>query len=198
VLFAFIPPTDYCSGWATFFVSLIFIGVITALVGAFAGMFGCFVGLPDSITAITFVALGTSLPDTFASMHAAKDDSSADAAIGNVTGSNSVNVFLGLGLPWLIASIHAVSTGRINQATGEVGYWVPKGAGLSFSVFIFCVEALVCITGLLLRHKFVGGELGGSKWGCRLWGALFLSLWFVYITLSIMIAKKMIAVPSWL
>ena len=120
MLFAFIPPTDYCSGWATFFVSLIFIGVITALVGAFAGMFGCFVGLPDSITAITFVALGTSLPDTFASMHAAKDDSSADAAIGNVTGSNSVNVFLGLGLPWLIASIHAVSTGRINQATGEV------------------------------------------------------------------------------
>ena len=91
-----------------------------------------------------------------------------------------------------------MSTGRINQATGEVGYWVPKGAGLSFSVFIFCVEALVCITGLLLRHKFVGGELGGSKWGCRLWGALFLSLWFVYITLSIMIAKKMIAVPSWL
>ena len=172
--------------------------MITALVGAFAEMFGCFVGLPDSITAITFVALGTSLPDTFASMHAAKDDSSADAAIGNVTGSNSVNVFLGLGLPWLIASIHAVSTGRINQATGEVGYWVPKGAGLSFSVFIFCVEALVCITGLLLRHKFVGGELGGSKWGCRLWGALFLSLWFVYITLSIMIAKKMIAVPSWL
>ena len=154
--------------------------------------------LAPGLTAITFVALGTSLPDLFASKQAAIGDKTADNSIGNVTGSNSVNVFLGLGLPWLIASIHAVSTGRINQATGEVGYWVPKGAGLSFSVFIFCVEALVCITGLLLRHKFVGGELGGSKWGCRLWGALFLSLWFVYITLSIMIAKKMIAVPSWL
>jgi len=30
----------------------------------------------------------------------------ADNAIGNVMGSNSVNVFLGLGLPWLMAAIY--------------------------------------------------------------------------------------------
>lgn len=30
----------------------------------------------------------------------------ADNCIGNVTGSNSVNVFLGLGMPWLIAAIY--------------------------------------------------------------------------------------------
>ena len=59
----------------------------------------------DSVTAITFVALGTSLPDLFASKQAATMDDTADNSIGNVTGSNSVNVFLGLGLPWLIASI---------------------------------------------------------------------------------------------
>ena len=57
------------------------------------------------ITAITFVALGTSLPDTFASKTAAIQEKYADNAVGNVTGSNSVNVFLGLGLPWLIAAI---------------------------------------------------------------------------------------------
>jgi solute carrier family 8 (sodium/calcium exchanger) len=61
--------------------------------------------MKDEVTAITFVALGTSLPDTFASKAAAIGDKTADASIGNVTGSNSVNVFLGLGLPWLIASI---------------------------------------------------------------------------------------------
>ena len=33
-------------------------------------------------------------------------DDTADNSIGNVTGSNSVNVFLGLGLPWLIAAIY--------------------------------------------------------------------------------------------
>lgn len=40
------------------------------------------------------VALGTSLPDTFASKAAAEQDPYADASIGNVTGSNSVNVCL--------------------------------------------------------------------------------------------------------
>ena len=64
-----------------------------------------------AITAITFVALGTSLPDTFASMAAAKADAFADAAVGNVTGSNSVNVFLGLGLPWVIASHYYAAVG---------------------------------------------------------------------------------------
>ena len=58
------------------------------------------------VIAITFVALGTSLPDTFASKAAAVGEKNADNAIGNITGSNSVNVFLGLGLPWLIASIY--------------------------------------------------------------------------------------------
>ena len=58
------------------------------------------------ITAITFVALGTSLPDTFASKIAATSEKTADNSIGNVTGSNSVNVFMGLGLPWFIASIY--------------------------------------------------------------------------------------------
>lgn len=55
------------------------------------------------------MALGTSLPDLFASRAAAMNEKYADNAIGNVTGSNSVNVFLGLGLPWLIASIYHTS-----------------------------------------------------------------------------------------
>lgn len=71
-------------------------------VGDIAKIFGCTLGVSDLLTAITFVALGTSLPDTFASMAAADQDENADAAIGNVTGSNSVNVFLGLGIPWVV------------------------------------------------------------------------------------------------
>lgn len=66
--------------------------------------------------AISFVALGTSLPDTFASRTAALKEKYADMAVGNITGSNSVNVFLGLGLPWLIASIyHAVKGGQVGD-----------------------------------------------------------------------------------
>jgi solute carrier family 8 (sodium/calcium exchanger) len=38
--------------------------------------------------------------------HTRRNDPNADAAIGNITGSNSVNVFLGLGTPWLIGSCY--------------------------------------------------------------------------------------------
>lgn len=105
-MFAFIPPTQYFGGWPTFVISLAIIGFLTAIIGDLASIFGCVIGLPDAITAITFVALGTSMPDTFASKSAAMLEKTADNSVGNVNGSNSVNVFLGLGLPWLIAAIY--------------------------------------------------------------------------------------------
>jgi len=46
------------------------------------------------------------MPDTFASKAAAINEKTADSSVGNVNGSNSVNVFLGLGLPWVIATIY--------------------------------------------------------------------------------------------
>jgi solute carrier family 8 (sodium/calcium exchanger) len=95
-----------CGGWACFVAALFMIGIVTAIVGEIAGLMGCVIGMKPGVTAITFVAIGTSLPDTFASKKAAQDDRYADSAVGNITGSNSVNVFLGLGLPWVIASIY--------------------------------------------------------------------------------------------
>lgn len=109
VLFAMVPPKSMCGGKPAFVVSLMFIGLVTAMVGEVAKVLGCVLGINEAVTAITLVALGTSLPDTFASMTAAKTSEYADSAIGNITGSNSVNVFLGLGLPWSIASTYWAS-----------------------------------------------------------------------------------------
>lgn len=106
IIFSIVPPTDYAGGWICFFCALVMIACVTIIVGDMAALLGCCMGIPDSVTAITLVALGTSLPDLFASKQAAVQDETADASIGNVTGSNSVNVFLGLGLPWMIASIY--------------------------------------------------------------------------------------------
>merc|ERR1711939_1106833 len=154
VLHAFIPPTDMAGGWYTFCISLCFIGGITALVGDAAKILGCCMGLEDGITAITFVALGTSLPDTFASMEATVSDDTADAAITNVTGSNSVNVFLGLGLPWVMASIYHAAEGTPG------GFHYPAG-DLNFSVLVFFAFAVLCIGLLVFRRYVYGGELGG-------------------------------------
>jgi solute carrier family 8 (sodium/calcium exchanger) len=148
VFFALVPPPNKGGGWVAFGVALTFIGIVTAVVGETANLFGCALGLKQSVTAITFVAMGTSLPDTFASMQAAKEAPNADAAVGNVTGSNSVNVFLGLGLPWVIGA--AYSKGKGNSENGM--YAVPAGP-LGFSVIVFIACCVTCILVLVIRRK---------------------------------------------
>jgi len=105
-IFACVPPTKIGNGIPAFVIAITFIGIVTAIVGEVATILGCVINLREAVTGITLVALGTSLPDTFASMTAAQTSEYADSAVGNVTGSNSVNVFLGLGLPWVIAAMY--------------------------------------------------------------------------------------------
>lgn len=45
-----------------FVVSIVCIGLVTAVIGDVASHFGATLGIEDSITAIMFVALGTSIP----------------------------------------------------------------------------------------------------------------------------------------
>ena len=178
LVFSLIPPPSIWGGWLAFFVALIMIGLLTAVIGDLAGIFGCLVGLKDSVTAITFVALGTSLPDLFASKQAAIQEKTADNSIGNVTGSNSVNVFLGLGLPWVIATI----------------YWTMKGeafkvnaGSLGFSVSVYAITAIICIVTLLIRRfTFSKAELGGAMSIKIATFILFVFMWFMYIILSSM------------
>ena len=50
------------NGYPTFVVSIALIGVNTAVIGDVASHLGCFIFLKDSVNAIAFVALGTSVP----------------------------------------------------------------------------------------------------------------------------------------
>merc|ERR1712060_660116 len=109
-----------------------------------------------------------SLPDTFASQTAARTSKSADSAIGNVTGSNSVNVFLGMGLPWLVAC----AWWKANHDAGS----------MSFSVVVFLSCSMVCFLVLGLRRCCLGGELGGEGLSRPLSAVLLFSLWLIYVT----------------
>ncbi|XP_060938930.1 sodium/calcium exchanger 3 isoform X6 [Limanda limanda] len=178
VLFACVPPTDYMNGWACFFVSIIIIGLLTAVIGDLASHFGCTIGLKDSVTAVVFVALGTSVPDTFASKVSAVQDSYADAAIGNVTGSNAVNVFLGIGIAWSVAAIYWHMKGKPFEV---------QAGSLAFSVTLFTIFAFLAISVLLYRRRaHIGGELGGPRGHRLATTAFFFSLWLLYIFFSSM------------
>lgn len=49
-------------GYLCFVVSIFCIGVVTAVIGDIASHFGATLGIRDAVTAIIFVALGTSIP----------------------------------------------------------------------------------------------------------------------------------------
>jgi len=184
LIFAFIPPTAIYNGYPTFVIAIVFIGLCTAVIGDVAGHLGCFINLKDCVNAIAFVALGTSVPDTFASKTAAIEDETADASVGNVTGSNAVNVFLGIGIAWSMAAIYWESQG--------LNFEVPVGS-LGFSVTIFVTEALLAIAILLLRRNpAVGGELGGPKAIKTVSAGLFVFFWVFYVFISALEAYKVI------
>lgn len=116
------------------------------------------------------------LSDTFASKVAAIQDQYADASIGNVTGSNAVNVFLGIGVAWSIAAVYHNSKGR--------DFKVEPGS-LAFSVTLFTIFAFICVAVLMYRRRpDIGGELGGPRTAKGLTTMLFVSLWLLYILFS--------------
>lgn len=52
-------------GYLCFVISILCIGIVTAIIGDVASHFGCTLGIKDSVTAIVFVALGTSIPGKY-------------------------------------------------------------------------------------------------------------------------------------
>lgn len=114
--------------------------------------------------------------DTFASKVAAINDPFADSSVGNVTGSNAVNVFLGIGIAWSIAAIkHAIYGTKFVVEPGSLG----------FSVCLFCVCAIVSIFILVLRRRqCIGGELGGPRKFKLTTSIFLLCLWIFYVLIS--------------
>lgn len=135
LLFAFGPPPQLGGGLPCFFACLIYMAGITYLITNFATMFGCAVGLSDLMTALTVLAVGTSTPSAFGSYQAAVEAADADAAVANITGGNALNVFIGLGVPWVIATIYY-------GAKGEK-YSTPSGP-LPFSALVYFVRPSPC------------------------------------------------------
>lgn len=178
VLFSLIPPAGIFGGWLCFVISLVMIGVMTAIIGDIATIFGCLVGLDDTITAITLVALGTSLPDTLASRMVTIGERYADGALIHISGSIAVNVLMGVGLPWFVAAAYHESQGS--------QFRVPSGA-LGFSVLLYTIAALLAMALILVRRNvtiFGKAELGGPKPMAYLSAGILTLLWILYLVFS--------------
>ena len=112
-------------------------------------------GIPQLVIGLTIVAMGTSAPEAAVSITAALKDS-AGIAVGNIVGSNILNVLIILGLTACVATLSvATSTIRI-----ELPY-------------------MIAISLLLLFFGWTGNEI--TFWeGVGLWVAFLLYLGYLF------------------
>lgn len=113
-------------------------------------------GIPQLVIGLTIVAMGTSLPEAAVSISAAIKGS-AEITIGNVLGSNILNVLIILGLTAVIRTVAVQKT--------TIRYEIP------FTIFI-----TVLLSVLGLGDNVIGRGEGMILWGCMIAYLIYL-LW---------------------
>ena len=100
-----------------FFLSLIWIGLMTYIMVFSAESFGKTIGIPDVVMGYTFLAAGTSAPDLLSSVFVALKGEGG-MAVSSSIGSNIFDITVGLPIPWLIST--AIGNTVIIQARSIV------------------------------------------------------------------------------
>jgi K+-dependent Na+/Ca+ exchanger-like protein len=117
-----------------FWVSILLITAISWVLVEAAVRFAEAVGLPPVIIALTILAGGTSVPDMIASLVVARQGR-GEMAIANAIGSNTFDILVGLGLPWLI--VVAAHGSPIQIATEQLWQSTLVLLGTVILLFIF-------------------------------------------------------------
>lgn len=177
LLFAFVPPYHFAHGWIAFIFSLLFISGIAYIVTKLTDIISCVTGINAYVIAFTALASGTSWPDLVASKIAAERQTTADSAIANITCSNSVNIYVGIGIPWLIDTAY-------NFFMYNEPLRIQNAAGLSFSLLVFFCTSIGCIAVLVLRRLTLKAELGGPRIWAWVTFVYFMLLWIIFVVLS--------------
>lgn len=105
-------------------------------------------GISEKFIGLTVVALGTSLPELFTSVMAARKGK-ADIAIGNIVGSNIFNILMILGLTGLIIPVPFEQSFFIDCA-------VAAAAGVILWLCVFRKKKLKLVDGIIMLASYAG------------------------------------------
>ena len=105
-------------------------------------------GVSERIIGLSVVAVGTSLPELFASIMAARRGET-DMAIGNIIGSNLFNILCVLGLTAVVAPL-----GDISPSFGYDFAWM-FGLTIVLWIFLFTKHRLSRMEGLALLASYI-------------------------------------------
>jgi len=143
--------------------SIVWLVVATFIMVMSLEKVGKLLNMPDSVIGITISAVGTSIPIFIASMISARRGL-GNMAVSNAIGSNTFNILVGLGLPWLI---YTSSNGT---------YQIEDEGTIEESLFVL-VGSLLLLIVMIIFSRFV----------LRPWCAWVLGIiYFLYVTYTIM------------
>jgi len=117
-------------------------------------------GIPQLVVGLTIVAMGTSAPEAAVSITAALKGN-AGIAVGNVVGSNILNILIILGLTGLITSV-----------------------AVQKSTLFIEIPYMLVITGVLLVMGIMGNSINFVE------GIIFWGMFIVYLSYLFVLAKK--------
>lgn len=105
-------------------------------------------GVSERIIGLTIVAVGTSLPELFASIMAARKGQD-DMAVGNIIGSVTFNIFCGIGVSAAICPIEHSDQGFLSD------YLIMGGLSIVLWVFMFTKRTLEHWEGWVLLLAYI-------------------------------------------
>ncbi|XP_061704115.1 sodium/potassium/calcium exchanger 3-like isoform X1 [Cydia pomonella] len=153
----------------TFLMCIVWIGGVSYLVAWIITIIGDTLDVPDSITGLTILAAGTSLPEAVSSV-LVTNQGHGTMGISNTIGSNTFDILLCLGLPWLVKSLFYPASPK--------NHWVAiNSSGLSYSA-ISLLSTLFALYGSLALNKF--------RLDCRV-GVACAALYLGYLALAALI-----------
>lgn len=137
----------------TFAMSIVMIAVLSHFLVDIAVHMAGIINISPVIISLTVLAAGTSVPDLISSMIVAKKGR-GDMAISNAIGSNTFDILIGLGLPWLLVLIYYSLTGSGQTA-------VPVSSeNLIGSVFLLFATVIATFSIIAARNWKIGPKAG--------------------------------------
>lgn len=130
-----------------FFISIAFIGALCWVLVESAIVISHTLDIPEVVIALTVLAVGTSVPDMMSSVIVAKQGRGG-MAVSNGIGSNIFDIFIGLGLPWLIKS-YLVDSELVTNIEG-----------LGISIVLLFTSVLLLLFTLMWKKWRLGPGLG--------------------------------------
>lgn len=173
LLAATIPSchSEFCKRFymVTFFMCIVWIGVTSYMVSWMITIIGDTLKIPDSVIGLTFLAAGMSIPEAVSSV-IVTNQGHGSMGISNSIGSNTFNILLCLGLPWLIkCSFLPAIEGQhyLGIHSGGIGY-----SAVSLLSTLFLLYATFLLNGFKLDRKV---------------GVIFLFIYTVFLIMAALI-----------